>query len=117
MKKIVAIILGLVFLASMTCSFAEEEPFYAGVYRVGKDFKPGNYNIRVTKTGRDTPEVFIDIYENDLKYANKTPLTMHDFSEEGYHLYVTEGMVFELEVFDCVLSIVNETPSWMIQNK
>lgn len=114
MKKVVCAALVTILLVMSLVCCAEEESFYPGVYRVGKDFKPGNYNIRVTKTGKFTPEAFIDIYENEEAYAKKKTLTSHDFSEEGYHLYVTEGMVFEIEVFDCNLSIINEKPSWMI---
>lgn len=116
MKKIVAIVLSLVFLASFASCFAEEEPFYAGTYYVGRDFRPGNYNIRVNKTSKDEPSCFIDIFTDEASFSKNDAMTIDAFSEEGYHLSVKDGMVFHIVVFNCTLSIVNETPSWMIAN-
>lgn len=116
MKKIVAIMLGLVLMLSMVVCFAEEESFYSGTYHVGKDFRAGSYNIHVKKTTDDQPWAFINIYKDELTYSKEEPMIVNNFSEEGYHLYVTDGMVFNLVVFDCTLSIVNEKPSWMISN-
>lgn len=117
MKKVVAIILGLVFLASMTCCSAEEEPFYPGTYHVGKDFRAGGYNIHVKKTVNHSPSVWIEIFENEDKFLKDDHILMQNFSTEGYHLSVQDGMVFAIEVlFGGTLTIVNETPSWMIIN-
>lgn len=117
MKKVVAIILGLVFLASMTCCFAEEEPFYPGTYHVGKDFRAGGYNIHLKKTGSSVPKVYVHIYKDEESFQKNDSLVLQSFRTEGYHLSVSDGMVFELELlYDGALTIVNETPSWMIIN-
>lgn len=116
MKKIVVVVLGLVLLLSMVRCFAEEEPFYAGTYYVGRDFRPGNYNIRAKKASRYEPDCYIKIFKDEASFLENEPIIFDSFSEEGYHLSVTDGMVFRMEVFDGILSIVNETPSWMIVN-
>lgn len=116
MKRIIAIVLSLVFLGSLISCFAEEESFYAGTYYVGRDFRPGNYNIRVKKTSKDEPSCFIEIFKDETSFSENDYITFDAFGQEGYHLSVKKGMVFHLVVFNCTLAIVNETPSWMIAN-
>lgn len=117
MKKIVAVVLGLVLLLSMASCFAEEEPFYPGTYHVGKDFRAGGYNIHVKKTGSSQPVVYIQIYQDEEAFKNGKSIVYQSFRSEGYHLSVSDGMVFELQLYrNGSLMIVNETPSWMIVN-
>ena len=116
MKKIFTVLLVLIIAMVSVYCFAEEESFYAGTYYVGRDFRPGNYNIRVKKTSDADPSAFIEIFKDAASFPNGESIAFDSFSYEGYHLSVTEGMVFHIMVFDCTLTIVNETPSWMITN-
>lgn len=117
MKKVVAIIMVLMIFVSALCCFAEEEPFYPGTFHVGKDFKAGGYNIHLTKVGKKNPKVYIKIYENEEAFSKGNTIVIQHFATEGYHLAVSDGMVFEIQMlYDGVLTIVNETPSWMIAN-
>lgn len=117
MKKLVATVLGLVLLVSLVGCLAEEEPFYPGTYHVGKDFRAGGYNIHLKKTGKTSPKVYIEIYKDEESFLKGDSIVYQHFTTEGYHLSVTDGMVFELQMlYDGLLTIVNEMPSWMIVN-
>ena len=117
MKKILAIITFLV-IASLTICFAEEEPFYAGLYRVGVDFKPGSYNIHLKAASSNAsriPKAYIKIYDSEEALKKNDHYVSDQFKLEGYHLSAVEGMIFDIEVlYNGELSIVNESLSWMM---
>ena len=125
MKKTHVALLGLfIFVIYLIAplAIAEEEPFYPGVYYVGKDFKAGSYIIHLTPTEMsDHPIGWLHIYDNEEQFKSGDDKYKYslNFSVEGCHLVVSDGMVFELKLivgFGGKLTISHETPSWMIEN-
>lgn len=115
MKRIITlIVLVFILLSSLLHCYAEEVPFYPGVYHVGVDFKAGDYNLRFknTHTYFDSM-VGVEIYKTEEDFQNSNYFAFGSFSSSGYHLHVEDGMVFCVVILgDGILAIAPVESSW-----
>ena len=89
-----------------------EEPFYAGVYYVGENIKPGNYAIYT----KEFSNLEGYIYDSKESYINKEePIEKLWNSANPARIFakLDDGMVFVLKVVGNAPYISVNKPSWM----
>ena len=70
-------------------------PFYPGMYVVGKDIRAGSYDIVLSGCGYGDSIAFYASNEDRENY-NIMKFDSFDENQEGYHLTVEDGMVFDI---------------------
>ncbi len=94
------------------------EPFYPGLYEVGKDIKPGSYIItNLTPEEEDSVDTWMDYYighYDDEKDDIVIDLHMYVHAGTSNMFTLEEGQVFKLysDKSKATLEVVEQKPSW-----
>jgi len=93
MKKILCVLLCLLFAFGPTTCLAEKKQIFKGYYIVGEDIEPGSYIITVEKNENEEKRVDFFIYPNkeDMLAFADTDFRITIWQGESGHMRLEEG--------------------------